>query len=191
MPNLITNVHTTVATMPDNSATVPIRQDLTTRGLAPAEHYLDSGYPSMPTLVAARREHDITMITPLLGDSSRQARTGNGYVERPLGGKLPPVIADPAADSLPHHTHADNEHDDRLGELAFSALETIVEQLAQGAEPRKTVIDVLARILREDPAPASRADNTTKSCGYGHPLSPDSSVFDQTVEQVLSILQRQ
>ena len=78
-PNLITNVHTTVATTPDNSATVPIHQDLTVRGLAPAEHYLDSGYPSMPTLVAARREHDITMITPLLGDSSRQARTANGY----------------------------------------------------------------------------------------------------------------
>jgi len=78
-PNLITNVLTTVSTTPDNSATAPIHQDLTARGLAPAEHYLDSGYPSMPTLVAARREHGITMITPLLGDSSRQARTANGY----------------------------------------------------------------------------------------------------------------
>jgi hypothetical protein len=32
----------------------------------------------MPTLVAARREHGIPMITPLLGDGSRHARTGNG-----------------------------------------------------------------------------------------------------------------
>jgi transposase len=78
-PNLVTNVLTTPGTTPDNSATVPIHQDLAEHGLAPAEHYLDSGYPSMPNLVAARREHGITMITPLLADSSRQARTGNGY----------------------------------------------------------------------------------------------------------------
>jgi len=72
-------VLTTVSTTPDNSATAPIHQDLTERGLTPAEHYLNSGYPSMPALVAARREHGITMITPLLSDSSRQASTANGY----------------------------------------------------------------------------------------------------------------
>ena len=33
----------------------------------------------MPNVLAARREHGITMITPLLGDSSRQTKTGNGY----------------------------------------------------------------------------------------------------------------
>jgi transposase len=78
-PNLVTNVLTTPGTTPDNGATVPIHQDLAERGLAPAEHYVDSGYPSMPTLAAARREHGIAMVTPLLGDSSRQAKTGNGY----------------------------------------------------------------------------------------------------------------
>jgi transposase len=78
-PNLITNVHTTDATVPDNAATVPIHQDLADRDLAPARHYLDSGYPSVPNMLAARREHGITMITPLLGDSSRQTKTGNGY----------------------------------------------------------------------------------------------------------------
>ena len=78
-PNLITGVYTTDATVPDNTATIPIHRDLAARGLAPARHYLDSGYPSVPNLVAARREHGITVITPLLGDSSRQAKTGNGY----------------------------------------------------------------------------------------------------------------
>ena len=78
-PNLITNVHTTPATTPDNSATIPIHQDFAERGLVPAEHYLDSGYPSMPTPAAAHREHGIMMITPLLGNSSRQAKTSNGY----------------------------------------------------------------------------------------------------------------
>jgi hypothetical protein len=78
-PNLITNVHTTDATVPDNAATALIHQDLADRDLAPARHYLDSGYPSVPNMLAARREHGITMINPLLGDSSHQTKTGNGY----------------------------------------------------------------------------------------------------------------
>ena len=78
-PNLITNVHTTDATVPDNAATVPIHQNLAGRDLAPARHYLDSGYPSVPNVLAARREQAITMVTPLLGDSSRQTKTANGY----------------------------------------------------------------------------------------------------------------
>jgi transposase len=78
-PNLITGVYTTDATVPDNTATVPIHRDLAARDLAPARHYLDSGYPSVPNVLAARREHGITMVTPLLGDSSRQTKTGNGY----------------------------------------------------------------------------------------------------------------
>ena len=70
---------TTDATVPDNCATVPIHQNLAARDLAPGRHYLDSGYPSVPNVLAARREHGITMITPLLGDSSRQTKTSNGY----------------------------------------------------------------------------------------------------------------
>jgi hypothetical protein len=77
-PNLITNVHATNATVPDNAATIPIHQNLSDRGPAPDRHYLDSGYPSVPNMLAARREHGIMMITPLLGDSSRQTKTGNG-----------------------------------------------------------------------------------------------------------------
>ena len=78
-PNLITNVHTTDATVPDNATTAAIHRDLAERDLAPARHYLDSGYPSVPNMLAARREHDITMVTPVLGDSSRQTKTSNGY----------------------------------------------------------------------------------------------------------------
>jgi hypothetical protein len=33
----------------------------------------------VPNVLAARREHGITMITPLLGDSSRQTKTSNSY----------------------------------------------------------------------------------------------------------------
>jgi transposase len=78
-PNLITNVHTTVATVPDSRTVEPIHRDLAARGLAPSRHYLDSGYPSAAGVGHARDAYGITMITPLLGDNSAQARAGHGY----------------------------------------------------------------------------------------------------------------
>lgn len=78
-PNLITHVLTTDATVPDNAVVQRIHQALTERGLAPDEHYLDSGYPSAAGVLEAKAEHGITMITPLLADTSPQARAGNGY----------------------------------------------------------------------------------------------------------------
>jgi hypothetical protein len=78
-PNLITNVATTDATVPDTMMTAPVHQALAARDLLPAEHYLDSGYPSAELMVAARRNYGIALITPMLGDQSPQARAGAGY----------------------------------------------------------------------------------------------------------------
>jgi len=61
-PNLITAVHTTPATEPDTLAVDPIHAQLAERGLLPGEHYLDSGYPSVDGVVAARTEHGIEII---------------------------------------------------------------------------------------------------------------------------------
>jgi transposase len=44
-PNLITNVATTDAAVPDTVMTEPIHQALAARAVLPGEHYLDSGYP--------------------------------------------------------------------------------------------------------------------------------------------------
>jgi transposase len=44
-PNLITNVATTAATVPDSAMTEAIHHALDRRGLLPAEHYVDAGYP--------------------------------------------------------------------------------------------------------------------------------------------------
>ncbi|MEY9988166.1 transposase [Streptomyces sp. V4I8] len=77
-PNLITDVHTTDATVPDVKATEPIQKNLTEREVTPAEHYLDSGYPSADLITAAAGQ-GITMVTPLLGDHSPQARTAEGF----------------------------------------------------------------------------------------------------------------
>jgi transposase len=78
-PNLITNVATTDATVPDSVMTEPIHDALNRRGLTPAEHYVDSGYPSAKLVADAWRDHGIALISPMLADTSRQARAGNGF----------------------------------------------------------------------------------------------------------------
>ncbi|BAL87431.1 hypothetical protein AMIS_22110 [Actinoplanes missouriensis 431] len=45
-PNLITNVVTTAASTADNAMTATIHQQLADKNLTPAEHLVDSGYPS-------------------------------------------------------------------------------------------------------------------------------------------------
>jgi hypothetical protein len=75
---LVTDVHTTVSTVPDVMATEPIQQNLAARQLAPAEHYLDSGYPSAD-LVTEAAGRGITMVTPLLADHSPQAKAAEGF----------------------------------------------------------------------------------------------------------------
>jgi transposase len=79
LPNLITNVATTDATVPDVAMTESIHRMLEGRGLLPSQHYLDSGYPSAELMTRSRTEFGIELITPLLADQSPQARTGAGF----------------------------------------------------------------------------------------------------------------
>lgn len=76
-PNLITNVATTGASVPDAAMTGPIHDMLDAAGLRPAEHAVDAGYTSADQLVAARAR-GITLIGPLLTAVTWQARAG-GY----------------------------------------------------------------------------------------------------------------
>lgn len=79
-PNLVTHVATTDATVTDNAMTGAIDDALAAKGLAPARHYLDSGYLSASLVVKeAARNGGIALIGPLLSDTSAQARAGNGY----------------------------------------------------------------------------------------------------------------
>ena len=77
-PNLIVNVATTASTVPDVKATTGIHQQLHDHRLLPAEHYLDSGYPSADTIATAVA-FGVTMVTPALLDQFAQARAGTGY----------------------------------------------------------------------------------------------------------------
>lgn len=76
-PNLITHVATTEASVPDVAMTEPIHDRLEATGLLPDEHAVDAGYTSADLLLAARAR-GITLLGPLLADTSPQARTG-GY----------------------------------------------------------------------------------------------------------------
>ena len=78
-PNLITDVATTPATVTDNAMTSVIDDNLAAAELTPARLYEDSGYLSAEILVNERRRHGITLVGPLLADTSAQARAGNGY----------------------------------------------------------------------------------------------------------------
>ncbi|HZD69816.1 MAG TPA: transposase, partial [Actinomycetes bacterium] len=78
-PNLITGVATTHASVPDTAMTGPIHARLAVRDLLPAEHYLDSGYPSADLVVSCQRDFGVTLVTPMLADTSPQARAGAGF----------------------------------------------------------------------------------------------------------------
>jgi hypothetical protein len=78
-PHLIVNVETTDATVPDSQMTEPVHDRLGRRGLLPGEHYVDSGYPSAELLVSSLADFGITLVTPMLADTSPQARAGAGF----------------------------------------------------------------------------------------------------------------
>jgi transposase len=79
LPNLITGVATTRASVADAEMTTPVNAALHRRDLAPGRHYLDAGYGSARHVLDAARLFGITLVTPLPADSSRQARAGDGY----------------------------------------------------------------------------------------------------------------
>jgi hypothetical protein len=78
-PNLITNAATTDASVPDVAMTEPIHQDMARREVLPGEHYVDSGYPSADLLVSSLTDFGVRLITPMLADTSPQARAGEGF----------------------------------------------------------------------------------------------------------------
>jgi len=78
-PDLITNVATTDASVPDVAVTQPIHADLQRRQVLPAEHYVDSGYPSADLLVSSLTTFGVRLVTPMLADTSPQARAGAGF----------------------------------------------------------------------------------------------------------------
>ncbi len=59
--------------------TEKIHAALAARDLLPAEHFVDSGYPSAALVSESLRRWGITLVSPLLADQSRQAKANAGY----------------------------------------------------------------------------------------------------------------
>ncbi|MEV3928144.1 IS1182 family transposase [Streptomyces sp. NPDC049944] len=73
VPNLITNVATTVATVPDSIMAADIHAALADRGCLPAEHWVDAGYPNAAQIVTARHTHGVDLQGPLADNTTTQS----------------------------------------------------------------------------------------------------------------------
>jgi len=79
LPNLITHVATTDATVPDTELLEPIHAHLAERDLLPAEHQVDAGYIDAGILVAEALVHHVDVLGPVRVDTNWQARQGQGF----------------------------------------------------------------------------------------------------------------
>jgi transposase len=77
-PHLITNVETTLSTVPDVEVTPIIHAHLAEKGLLPAEHWVDGGYVDAGQLVQSQAR-GVDLVGPAQPDSSWQARAADGY----------------------------------------------------------------------------------------------------------------
>jgi len=78
-PRFITNVETTVSTVPDIKMTEVIHQRLDEKGLLPSEHYMDAGYVNAPVLAESQHQLKVDVVGPAPKNTSWQAKTEGAY----------------------------------------------------------------------------------------------------------------
>jgi transposase len=79
LPQLITDVQTTVANIQDVAMTHVIQEDLAQHGLLPDEQMVDTGYVDADLLVSSQRNYGMRLLGPVLSDNSWQAKAGEGF----------------------------------------------------------------------------------------------------------------
>jgi len=77
-PHLLTDVQTTLATIPDHALTGVIQDQLAVRELQPGEHLVDAGYVTAERLVDSQQEH-IDLIGPVPPEPGWQAKAKEGF----------------------------------------------------------------------------------------------------------------
>lgn len=77
-PQLIVQVETTVANMPDVEMTATIQEQLVKTELKPEEHIVDTGYVDADLLVSSHQQ-GIKLLGPVLSDNSWRAKAGKGF----------------------------------------------------------------------------------------------------------------
>ncbi len=79
MPQLITNVETTVATVPDQNMLSLIHESLKKRMLLPNEHLVDRGYTNAESLVSSEKLYQVKVVGEITEDHSWQAELKHGF----------------------------------------------------------------------------------------------------------------
>ena len=79
MPQLITEVQTTVANVQDVEMTQVIQEDLAQHDLLPDEQLVDTGYVDAELRVSSQQNYGIRLLGPVLSDNSWQAKAGKGF----------------------------------------------------------------------------------------------------------------
>jgi transposase len=78
-PRLVLHADTTPANVHEAPRTAPIHDALAAKGLAPAEHLVDSAYVSAEHLIAARERHGIDLVGPGRRNLSWQSRDEGAF----------------------------------------------------------------------------------------------------------------
>jgi transposase len=78
-PQVVTHVETTAAPTHDGQVMEAIHADLAHKDLLPSEHIVDTGYMDSDLLVSSRRQYDVDLLGPVIGDTSWQAREATGF----------------------------------------------------------------------------------------------------------------
>lgn len=78
-PHLITNIHTTAATLGDNDALPAIHQALAGTGLLPDIHLVDTGYVEAKRILESRDAYGVDLFGPIPGNHRWQFRQGDGF----------------------------------------------------------------------------------------------------------------
>ena len=78
-PHLVVHADTTPANVNEAVRTEPIHAALAAKGLAPAEHLVDSAYISADHLIRAREQHGIDLVGPGRPRTSWQTRTEGAF----------------------------------------------------------------------------------------------------------------
>ncbi len=78
-PHLVVHADTTPVNVHEAPRTAPIHAALATKGLAPAEHLVDSAYVSADLFITARDQHGIDLVGPGRRELSWQSLTEGGF----------------------------------------------------------------------------------------------------------------
>ena len=79
VPQLMTDVQTTVANVQDVEMTAIIQEKLAQHPLLPEEQIVDTGYVDADLLVKSHQNYGMALVGPVLSDTSWQAKAGKGF----------------------------------------------------------------------------------------------------------------